>query len=91
MKTFLPFLPCATSCLPISAFKAHGGAHDSVHRFVKAWRVERARVPVQAFVPVSFAPSGAYQFDWSHETITLQGLPLVIKAAHMTGPSSNCC
>ena len=31
----------------------------------------------------SFAPGEAYQFDWSHETITLQGLPLVIKAAHM--------
>src|SRR3546814_2096581 len=24
-----------------------------------------------------------YQFDWSHETITLQVLPLTIKAAHM--------
>ena len=30
-----------------------------------------------------FAPGEAYQFDWSHETITLQGLPLTIKAAHM--------
>jgi transposase len=58
-------------------------AHDSVHRFVKAWRNDRARVPVQAFVPLSFAPGEAYQFDWSHETITLQGLPLTIKAAHM--------
>ena len=63
--------------------RGYDGAHDSVHRFVKAWRVERARVPVQAFVPMSFAPGEAYQFDWSHETITLQGLPLVIKAAHM--------
>ena len=63
--------------------RGYGGAHDSVHRFVKAWRVERARVPVQAFVPMSFAPGEAYQFDWSHETITLQGLTLVIKAAHM--------
>ena len=58
-------------------------AHDSVHRFAKALRNERARVPVQAFVPLSFAPGEAYQFDWSHETITLQGLPLTIKAAHM--------
>src|SRR6478752_7375761 len=33
--------------------------------------------------PMSFAPGEAYQFDWSHETITLQGLPLTIKAAHM--------
>src|ERR1700683_5313475 len=63
--------------------RGYDGAHDSVHRFVKAWRNERSRVPVQAFVPLSFAPGEAYQFDWSHETITLQGLPLTIKAAHM--------
>jgi transposase len=63
--------------------RGYDGAHDSVHRFVKAWREARARVPAQAFVPMSFAPGEAYQFDWSHETITLQGLPLVIKAAHM--------
>ena len=53
--------------------RGYDGAHDSVHRFVKAWRDERARVPAQAFVPMSFAPGEAYQFDWSHETITLQG------------------
>jgi transposase len=63
--------------------RGYDGAHDSVHRYVRTWREERARVPVQAFVPMSFAPGEAYQFDWSHETITLQGLPLVIKAAHM--------
>jgi transposase len=63
--------------------RGYDGAHDSVHRFVKIWRDERARVPTQAFVPMSFAPGEAYQFDWSHETITLQGLPLMIKAAHM--------
>ena len=63
--------------------QGYDGAHDSVHRFAKLWREERARVPVRAFVPMSFAPGEAYQFDWSHETITLQGLPLTIKAAHM--------
>ena len=63
--------------------RGHDGAHDSVHRFLKAWLEERARVPVQAFVPLSFAPGEAYQFDWSHETITLQSLPVVIKAVHM--------
>ena len=46
--------------------RGYGGAHDSVHRFVKAWRAERARVPARAFVPMSFAPGEAYQFDWSH-------------------------
>src|SRR5271154_1141928 len=34
----------------------YGGAHDSVHRFVKAWRDERARGPAHAYVPLSFAP-----------------------------------
>src|ERR1700730_16303725 len=63
--------------------RGYAGAHDSVHRFVKAWRDERVRVPVQAYVPMSFAPGEAYQFDWSHETITLQGLPLTVKAAHL--------
>src|SRR6202051_4665535 len=65
--------------------RGHGydGAHDSVHRFVKTWRAEQARLPAKAYVPLSFAPGEAYQFDWSHETITLQGLPVVIKAAHM--------
>ena len=53
--------------------RGYDGAHDSVHRFVKAWRDERARVPVHAYVPMSFAPGEAYQFDWSHETITLAG------------------
>src|SRR5260370_912023 len=63
--------------------RGYDGAHDSVHRFVKCWRDERARVPVHAYVPMSFAPGEAYQFDWSQETITLQGLPLTVKAAHM--------
>jgi transposase len=43
--------------------RGYDGAHDSVHRFVKAWRDERARVPVRAYVPMSFAPGEAYQFD----------------------------
>jgi len=63
--------------------RGYEGAHDSVHRFARAWRQERARAPAKAYVPMSFAPGEAYQFDWSHETITLQGLPLTVKAAHM--------
>ena len=42
--------------------RGYDGAHDSVHRFVKAWRNERVRVPVRAYVPMSFAPGEAYQF-----------------------------
>ena len=63
--------------------RGYDGAHDSVHRYAKAWRNDRRRTPVQAYVPMSFAPGEAYQFDWSHEAITLQGLPLMVKAAHI--------
>ena len=62
--------------------RGYDGAHDSVHRFVKAWRAERSRV-VQAFVPLTFDPGEAYQFDWSHETIEFAGLPLTVKVAQM--------
>jgi transposase len=39
--------------------RGHGydGAHDSVHRFVKGWRDERARTPAQAFIPLRFDPA----------------------------------
>ena len=63
--------------------RGYDGAHDSVHRFVKAWRVEHARAPVQAFIPLSFDPGEAYQFDWSHDAIELAGLPMIVKVAHM--------
>jgi transposase len=52
--------------------RGYQGAHDSVHRFVRSWRAERARVPAQAYVPMRFAPGEAYQFDWSHETIAVR-------------------
>ena len=65
--------------------RGYDGAHDSVHRFREGVaRRTGAGSGAQAFVPMaSFAPGEAFQFDWSHETITLQGLPLMIKAAHM--------
>ena len=43
--------------------RGYDGAHDSVHRFVKAWRADRARLPAQAFIPLRFDPGEAYQFD----------------------------
>jgi transposase len=63
--------------------RGYEGAHDSVHRFARAWRDKRSRTPAKVYVPMSFSPGEAYQFDWSHEGITPQGLPLMVKAAHM--------
>ena len=64
--------------------RGYDGAHDSVHRFVKTWRNERARFPAQAFVPIELCPrTRRTSSTGSREAITLQGLPLTIKAAHM--------
>ena len=54
--------------------RGYDGAHDSVHRFVKGWRNERARVPVHAYVPMSFAPGEAYSLPNSHELLGVQEL-----------------
>ena len=36
-----------------------------------------------AFVPLSFDPGEAYQFDWSHEIVLIDGVTVTIKVAHM--------
>jgi hypothetical protein len=34
-------------------------------------------------VPLSFAPGEAYQFDWSHEVVLLNGTTVIVKVAHV--------
>ena len=36
-----------------------------------------------AYVPLSFAPGEAYQFDWSHEVVLINGPTVRIKVAHI--------
>jgi transposase len=47
----------------------YDGSYDAVRRYARAWREERGAATAQAYVPLSFAPGEAYQFDWSHEVI----------------------
>ena len=37
----------------------------------------------EAFVPLSFAPGEAYQFDWSHEVVLINGVTVTVKVAHV--------
>ena len=57
------------------------GAYDSVQRFVKQWQFASGKVG-DAYIPLSFAPGEAYQFDWSEETVALGGNVQKIKVAH---------
>lgn len=63
--------------------EGYRGAYDSVRRFVKAWRQENQTTPRDAYIPLSFDPGDAFQFDWSHETIQLAGVTTAIKVAHI--------
>lgn len=58
------------------------GGYDSVRRYAKKRRLTQ-RSSVAAYVPLSFAPGEAYQFDWSHELVVLDGVTTKVKAAQM--------
>ena len=63
--------------------RGYDGGYDTVRRYAKAWRQERGSATVQAYVPLSFAPGEAYQFDWSHEIVVLDGVTTTVKVAHV--------
>jgi len=51
--------------------EGYGGGYDSIQRFASKWREQKNREPVSGFVPLSFGPGEAYQFDWSTYTIPM--------------------
>ena len=59
------------------------GGYDSVRRYTRGWRVARGAVTAEAYVPLSFAPGEAYQFDWSHEVVLINGVTVTVKLAHV--------
>jgi transposase len=59
------------------------GSYDAVRRYAKKWRAERGATTAEAYVPLSFAPGEAYQFDWSHEIVLIAGVTTTIKVAHV--------
>ncbi|MGA1685498.1 MAG: IS21 family transposase [Gemmobacter sp.] len=61
----------------------YGGGYDTVRRYARGWETSRAAAPAAAFVPLSFAPGEAYQFDWSHEVVVMNGATVTVKVAHV--------
>jgi transposase len=59
------------------------GGYDAVRRYVRRWRREQSTSTTDIFVPLSFAPGEAYQFDWSHEGVLLNSMPVTVKVAHV--------
>jgi transposase len=59
------------------------GGYDAVRRYARSWYREHAATSTIAFVPLSFAPGEAYQFDWSHEVVLINGTTVIVKVAHL--------
>jgi transposase len=63
--------------------RGYEGGYDAVRRYARRWAKQRGQATAAAFVPLSFAPGEAYQFDWSHEVVLLSGVTVTVKAAHV--------
>ena len=48
----------------------------------RSWQRERSAT-AEAYVPLFFAPGEAYQFDWSHEIVLINGVTVTVKVAHV--------
>src|SRR4051794_36008847 len=59
------------------------GGYDAVRRYARSWGREQASATADAYVPLSFAPGEAYQFDWSHEVVLINGTTVTVKVAHL--------
>jgi transposase len=62
--------------------EGYQGSYDSVQRFTKKWKARQGKAISGAFIPLSFSPGDAYQFDWSHELVILGGVVQSVKVAH---------
>jgi transposase len=59
------------------------GGYDAVRRYARGWQRDRSSSMADAYVPLSFAPGEAYQFDWSHEVVLINGTTVIVKVAHV--------
>jgi transposase len=63
--------------------RGYEGGYDAVRRYARQWSKEHGEATAAAYVPLTFAPGEAYQFDWSHEVVLLDGVTVIVKVAHV--------
>jgi transposase len=59
------------------------GGYDAVRRHARRWGEQLASATAEAYIPLTFAPGEAYQFDWSHEIVVMDGVTTKVKVAHV--------
>ena len=63
--------------------QGYRGGYSAVTDFIRAWRVESAKDPARAFVPLSFELGEAFQFDWSEEGLLVGGVYHHMQVSHL--------
>ena len=63
--------------------RGYDGGYDAVRRYAGKWRRDARATLADAYVPLSFAPGEAFQFDWSHEIVLINGATVTVKVAHV--------
>jgi transposase len=63
--------------------EGYTGGYDAIRRYIKQWRLDHRPSAAQVFIPLVFEPGEAFQFDWSHESVQIDGLPVRVKVAHI--------
>ena len=63
--------------------RGYGGSYDAVRRYAANWSKAMQEASATAYVPLSFDPGDAQQFDWSHEIVILDGVTVTVKVAHV--------
>ncbi len=62
------------------------GSYDRVAAFAKRWRQEQQELDKTAgrgtFIPLTFAPGEAFQFDWSEDWAVIAGVRTKLQIAH---------
>ncbi len=61
----------------------YSGGYDAVRRYGRSWERHQSIKQAEAYVPLAFAPGEAYQFDWSHECVVIDGVTTMAKVAHV--------
>lgn len=73
------------------------GSYDRVAAFARNWRQEQQEAKRTAskntFVPLSFAPGEAFQFDWSEDYAVINGVRTKLQIAHfkLSHSRRSCC
>ncbi len=59
------------------------GGYDTVRRYAQARQRKRGTGSSDAYVPLSYTPGEAYQFDWSTEVVVLHGTTTIVQVAQV--------